>query len=442
MREALEFRSKGGVGLPLLALGGDLRSLWRPLFVVLSVLLFVPYTTGAMHWFFEQGYVPIQPVFYMLGLGGLVVATGTIKRPEFSATALLVLGVVGARAGDVVFLQRFAYPWAPKTMMFFLTSVVFMVVVSAVIAGMMRRVSKLPMLAVAVATVVVCAGVNLYEFAGFGDYSSVKGRAAGFLGDSNDSAIAITLMLGVFLSCSRSFWWGALMVGISGAGVLVTLSRSGMLVYVLMLVVWALLNLRQNFGRLAIIAAVGVPLASLGVGAMMAFSAKSAGVLGDENVEGRLAALFGGDIEKMASNERSRDLKEGLVGITKAPIAGLGTGAGTALYMPHNQLVAVWIDLGLVGVLLYGGLLVVLGWQCLACGFKGVLVLIPVVGYVPFSQTLLEIPTYWLAVLALTSITTVRVWSFSIFGKRGRVVRGNDGETGLVFEPAEAGGKR
>lgn len=405
--------------------GFDLRSLWIPVVVFVNLMLFLPYTTGAMQWAYAQGYVPFQPMVFMLSFGVLAIVLSLINRPEFTTVALLVLGVAAARAIDASFLKRFLYPEPHKTQVFFLISVVFMIVVSAFTVGLMRRGTKAPVVAVSVGTVLVCSFVNLYEFLGFAVYSAVEGRAAGFLEDANNSAIAITLMLGVFLSVNRGFWVNALMVGISAMGVFVTLSRSGILVYMAMLAVWGIINLRSNFRRMALIAAVGIPLASMGAGAMVAFSAKSAGVRGDANVEGRLAALFGGDLEKMASSERTQDLVDGLAGIAKAPVAGLGTGAGTALYMPHNQLLSVWIDIGLVGVLFYGGLLVVLAWKCLASGFRGVFCLIPIIGFVPFSQTLIETAAYWFAALVLISMTSQHAWSFSIFGRRSeRVPRG------------------
>ena len=96
--------------LAIRSAGLDLRSLWVPVFVGLCVMLFVPYTTGAMHWFFDEDWVPIQPVYYMLLMGGAVVAMGMVKRPEFTTASLLVLGLVAARAIDTSFLQRFLYP--------------------------------------------------------------------------------------------------------------------------------------------------------------------------------------------------------------------------------------------------------------------------------------------------------------------------------------------
>lgn len=47
--------------------------------------------------------------------------------------------------------------------------------------------------------------VNLLEFMGIGAYSSVPGRAAGFLQDANDSAIAIINGLTVCLVLLKDF---------------------------------------------------------------------------------------------------------------------------------------------------------------------------------------------------------------------------------------------
>ena len=43
---------------------------------------------------------------------------------------------------------------------------------------------------------------------------------------------------------------------------------------------------------------------------------------------------------------------------------GHGTGAGTSVWKPHNQIVSLWIDIGIPGVLLYIGSLLLMTFRC------------------------------------------------------------------------------
>jgi len=94
-----------------------------------------------------------------------------------------------------------------------------------------------------------------------------------------------------------------------------------------------------------------------------------------------------------------------------SPIFGMGMGAGTQLYQPHNQVVSEWINLGFFGALLYVSILVILGLQSLAAGFRAFYCVIPLVAFIPVSQFLTAFTPYWYAVVAASFAVAGRVWS-------------------------------
>ena len=131
------------------------------------------------------------------------------------------------------------------------------------------------------------------------------------------------------------------------------------------------------------------------------------GVVKDKNATDRFEAIFSMDFEKMQSPEREGVLKDGIEAIVNAPMLGYGTGTGTTLWMPHNQIVSIWLDLGIMGPLMFLGVLFFVTFFVLRARGRGCWSLIPAFGFIPFSQILLFNPAYWYA-LAVTLLITAR----------------------------------
>ncbi len=198
-------------------------------------------------------------------------------------------------------------------------------------------------------------------------------------------------MLGIVLTLSDRFWLNAMIIAIGAVAVGLTLSRSGMLVFLAMLMVWMVMNLRQHFGKIALMIAVSIPLIGIGV-AMLTQMASSRSFGTDKNAKERIEAIFGGNTDKMESGERMKDFKDGWEAVGKKPLWGHGTGAGTSIWKPHNQIVSLWIDIGIPGVLLYIGGLLVLTIRCFMVKMRGFYCLVPLWLFIPCSQILVEIP--------------------------------------------------
>jgi hypothetical protein len=107
----------------------------------------------------------------------------------------------------------------------------------------------------------------------------------------------------------------------------------------------------------------------------------------------------------MESQERMKDLHDGWEGVTESPVFGHGTGSASSHWQPHNQWVGIWLDIGVIGPLLFGGTLLFLSARVLMSGGKGLFGLVPLWGFTVFSQNLVETAGYWFCagVVALVS---------------------------------------
>jgi hypothetical protein len=377
--------------------------------MAMHLLFFVPYLTGAVAWGYKNGYFPIRPVLYMLVFGLACLYTMRKQVFLFPKTSLCILGYLFIRLLDAGLLQRFPTEEGPLVSAFSIGSVIFMALIGIVSHGAWLPTGGKPMLWAAYATVAVGVCVNLAEYLGHGKFSSVPGRAAGFLVDANDSAIAIIFGLAIVLTLSKKFWWNAFWIGFSLLGVFPTFSRSGFLVYAAVVFIYLAMNLRQHFGKIVLMAGGG---AALGV-ALMALASfqQSSAAVKDTNVQSRMSAIFGGDVNKMGSSERMKDVMDGVEGAMERPVFGHGVGAGVYKWQPHNQWVSLWIEMGLVGAVLYVLLWVALLLKSVSSGLSGILCVVPLLLFLPFTQMQMETAVvFYAATLSalLTSKSPVR----------------------------------
>lgn len=381
-------------------------------FTCLHAGLLIPYMAKLVTHYYGEGAFPIRPLFYMIGLGGLSLIWTVGKRPDFTKSALLVLALLALRLIDAGLLQRFLLPGGNEVMFSSLGATFFMAIVLISAVGVLHKMSLAPIRIVAISTIGVVVASILYEWMGLASFTNVDGRPSGHIGDPNNACIAMTLMLGVFLSVSDRFWHNIGAIGLTAVGVFPTLSRSGMMVLAAIILVYVILNLNRYFVRFVALGVAAVPVVAAGVGLLIA-KAKEGGRQ-DSNAVSRIEAIFKGDVTEMGSSDRMQDLNAGLEALRAHPIAGIGTGAGTEFYQPHNQLLSIWIDLGLLGALLYGSVLVLLIWKSVASGFKGIYAVLPIVLFVPFSQVLLDNFAYLYAIAVVLVITSKKFWSIRL----------------------------
>jgi O-antigen ligase len=287
---------------------------------------------------------------------------------------------------------------------------VWIVTVVALLALATEHWQKIALRA-AVVIILLGSGSILLEGMGMAKYSQIDGRPAGFVTQPNEAIIVVCLMLGVVLTLNKAFWSNALIISIAAVGVGLTLSRSGLVVFVLMVMLWLASNLRQHTVKILVMVGLSIP-AIIGGFAVLEHMASSRNFGTDTNAKDRVAAITGiftGNTDKMESGERNKDLKDGWEGVTDAPLFGHGTGCASAHWQPHNQWVAIWLDIGVGGVLLYAGTLCFLTFRCLLAGGKGIFALAPLWLFSVFSQNLVEMASYWFcAGVAASVVTTSR----------------------------------
>ncbi|MGK0185349.1 MAG: hypothetical protein ACI9R3_001126 [Verrucomicrobiales bacterium] len=381
--------------------------------IVAHVLLVIPYTTGAMAWGYANGLVPVRPAFLMVAAGGINLMLVFRRKPDLTIVSGLILALLLMRVFEVGILFRYPHPDGRLSQLISIAAMLFMVGSIVATSGVLYRISKIPILIVAAATVCICSLVNVAEWAGFVSMSTVPGRSAGFLEDANNSAIAIAMMTAVFITLSERFSLNCVILGIGATGVMLTLSRSGFLIYGLICVAFVLGNLRQHAHRFALMGFGCAAVAGLiaVVGSTSFFPESGGGYKKNRNVEQRMAAIFQGDVRKMGSSERMKDLKDGLAAVGEAPVFGMGMGAGTKLYQPHNQIISIWIDLGLIGVGLFVAIVSALAVSSVLSGFRAFYCVIPLVGFIPFSQFLVHFTPYWYGAIVASFVLASRVWS-------------------------------
>ena len=167
------------------------------------------------------------------------------------------------------------------------------------------------------------------------------------------------------------------------------------------------MNFREHFTKI-LLAAAGLITLAAGAASLMAAAST------DANTKNRVSAIFGGDVDKMESTERLKDVMDGIHAAMEKPVTGIGTGAGTALWMPHNQFVSTWIDMGIFAAAGYVAILLVLLAGSLRRGGQGLLCVVPLLGFLPFSQMLVDTAAYWLCAFVAAALTSPRPLRFAV----------------------------
>ena len=394
------------------------RSLWAQKWLPRVVALFwVPFLSRAIHWSYEHGTVPLKTRdLTLLGVTAVSFIT-LLSRPRFSFFSLLWLAIPILKIMDAGFLMRFENKVEGDHAGFVMSLISTMLISIGLIFPLSAPNWRRVVVPVCIGTIFVITASILYEWLGFGNYTKIPGRMSGFPVDPNAGPITVCLALGILFTVRPNFWANMAMVAMAAPGVVMTLSRSGMAVFMFMTMVYAMMNLRRYFVSILLIGVLGVPL--VGSGLMMLASAKSReGVVRNSNVADRIEAIFSLDFDRIKSAERGKDLSDGWEAVGHSPVFGYGTGSGNVRWMPHNQFVAIWLDIGLMGVLVYAFTLLLISVRSAMKRGEGMFCLIPLWLYVPCSQTLFETPMYLMAGAVAASVLYEHRFSLSIWGQR------------------------
>jgi len=380
--------------------------LWIWLATAAFTALTVPYATNFIQWANINGYFPIRPALYLVvaSFGCLSVTLG--RRSDLTVTTLLIMLFHVAYMFTSLMPHRYDHPAGRYYPLMTHGALLLSTFSIAWFLGVTQRLTVLPILVSSAAVVVVGSVSNFADWFGVHHFTIVIGRAAGFHGDPNNSSIAIVLALAVFLTFNRKLWLSFALIALSFIAVAITLSRSGIIAEVLLSLLFLGIAFRKKPAAVLQALAVTVPVVIVGIGYLV--SQMSSQTLRESDIQDRLGALMGKDSEKMASGERMKDLTDGLHAVREKPMFGHGVGAGTGKWQPHNQLIAIWIEGGIVFGGLYLAILGSIAFKCLAAGGRGGLCLLAVFIFIPFSQILHTSLAYWTTCIILINLTSTR----------------------------------
>lgn len=380
----------------------------------IMLLFLVPNFSHAIYCGYEGGWWPLKPRDYNLSLAVIALVVTLFCKPAFSLLALALLTIPMPRILDAALLQRYEIlEWGGHQVYVF--TMVSLWVISAVgILSIGTSKGVQTAIAVAVLTIIACTAANLYEWSGRASWTLIPGRMAGWHLDPNNSPIIMCLMLGILFTFQKRFWWNLVWTGGAAVGIALTMSRSGMMVFGVLVSLYIIFNIKERFFGILMMSLIAVPVLAVGLGVLDAANSAK-GITKNADTASRMEAIYNLDFEKLKSPERKKDLLDAWEAVCKQPVTGWGTGSGALRWRPHNMIVSHWIDVGIFGVLQYGGALVTFTFCCLLRRFRGLFCLIPVWLFIPCSQVLLEMPAYWY---------TWGVAAYTLFPKRFAIVLG------------------
>lgn len=346
-----------------------------------------PYVTGAIAYSFNVvQIIPVRPMYYLLGTGGLVALGVARYRPVINLPMALLLALLVIRFLDALFFNR-----VPNTLSNPLNisgGILYWTFCFWLATGD-RLTTRWAVLVSAIIVVVVVSGVNIYEWQNPGLFSTVAGRSAGMLSNPNEAALTIVLMLGLIASLGLRPSLMTPLIVLGSVGVYFSLSRSGWLMLVLFILSYLFFAFREQ-RRLVITGLLVAAASGMALSAFIDFDP----FFEDRNITQRITALRGGGIVDIDDTGRLTLLSKSFAAVAQAPFAGQGTAASAEVFSPHNMLLGIMVDNGIAGLLLFaGGLgtLVALSWR----RSRGdLMVLLPMMVSTLFSHNLIDSTAY------------------------------------------------
>ncbi len=342
---------------------------------------------------YNAGISPLKPSIFTLGAVATCLGATLINKPRFAPTILLVLALPMVRTFDALVLQRATASYAGQTGMDLLRMMLVLVSILGVLATDhgLKAVRWAAILAILLTVISEVA-----EAAGLARFTSIPGRFAGFNGHPNFPPVLLCEMLGICFALLPNFRVNLLLIGISYVGVGLTYGRSGFLVLTLMSAVYVLVNARRNLGFLLVCAAIALPLAGMGIAILQSGTQK--GITKDKNTADRMEAILNFDFDKMKSPERAKDLADGWEAVLQKPLFGHGTGMSGSRWVPHNEYVSLWLEMGIPGLLLFVGTLGALVLRSIMTGGCAGYLVFAILAYTPAGQGRIEMPHFCLAI--------------------------------------------
>ncbi len=302
---------------------------------------------------FDTGLIPLPPVV-LIGAFAAFAALFVGRLPHVFASPLWRVCVAFSMLAMIGFLGHGQDASAWQSVRDAWLAVIFVTVWSLVLADAAHRRAALAAVGVALA---VAFALNVYELSHPLQWSAVHGRSAGTFINPNLSALGILAAV-VALSASRigNRACGVALV-VAGAAILPTFSRGGIALWFALCFVLLLFSGRFRTRQ-------GVTILAVAAGALVAaFLLLPEEILEVPNVAQRLDVLRGEGFADASSAWRHELVEEGVRLLQERPLLGHGPAKaayidlGTSSQGAHNDHLALGINYGLLGLIVWFGYL-------------------------------------------------------------------------------------
>ena len=358
---------------------------------------------------YNAGLSPIKPSLFTPVVLVLCLGVAALSRPKLCLPALMLTTLPAMRLLDVGVLKRFDFPGSDDMTMSCLR---ILFVVASILAVLSCRKGIQAMRWAAILAIILTSGSCVAEFLGLATFSSIPGRAAGFNGHPNSPPIILCQCLGICFATVPSFRWNAALIAVALPGVALTFGRSGMVIYAFIAGLYLLMNARKNMGFLLICAAALFPLLITGFALLQQSTNK--GIQHDENTTARLDAIYNLDFEKLKSPERAQDLMDAWEGLMQRPLTGYGVGSASAHWAPHNEYVAMWLEMGVLGLIVYLATLYVPAAFSAMSGGRAGYAIIALLLYSPIAQDRVMDPHFYVTLMTVAHLLWPQRFRFAL----------------------------
>jgi O-antigen ligase len=333
----------------------ELVAVYRKFLVIFTVLIFL---TNFDQFTEQYGVIPLYWIFVTMALYAPAIAMALFSRP------IHIAPIIWWSAGFLIVSSLWYYRSLQSEENFQAVQTRYLSVIFIGLALFILSNNEDRRLAQKMAIVALLIGVtlNIYELFNPMTFSQIEGRSVGLFANPNQSGQALVLAMICGFGVLPSKWRPVLLI-VAIAGIMPTFSRSGMLAWaasVMALYLFQGVSARE-FRRLLLIPVIIVAFIYSPVWSGLEHSLVQQGVI-TPDIEERLNFIGSGgeDIQDASAIERQELAKLAWTRFKMSPWLGWGTGS---FYVPpfwlgpHNTYLAMMVDYGLIGILIYPCLL-------------------------------------------------------------------------------------
>lgn len=399
--------------------------------LISTVLLFTGYTTGFLYYGETTQQLPFRPKVWLGVFGCALLVEACLRFPRLLLCQLGVLTILFVRWVDAILFGAVVVDLDFSVVKEYGTALLVALCCLGVLKNtVVRQFATLWIGIITAAVLLLQLGYEWWKPGVFSQLSySVAGRGGGWFGNPNTPALYLCQALGIIIACVPRVRIVALAAAFIGLGIVTTFSRAGFLCYGIMIVSYLFNRFRKN------VISTSSVLGFLLLAFVPLFYVLSFGLDpgSDTNLNSR-AQFMRGNWEAGLESDESRLilLKDCWPAIKRSPIVGYGAGTALGTYQPHNQILALWIDNGLVGLGYYLAVLFAFLYHCFRKDPLLLIAVTPVWAYIPFSTSLLQDKGIIFIMMVFPSLVVVRSARRGQLGDATKQLSHQQGQNSIV----------